>query len=398
MGMTLLPSRFCDESHIREQVLVVVVPSFLRYQTCSSNNLGPSNVVTLISGMSPRGDPDYDEQTHEQKKRTPRRLFSFDSVKSNNSSRRSSPDQETNRNFQFPSNAQEGDSETNFFGADHPGQDTLVEEPTSDVSPAVASSSYTGRARSSTRLGHATPTSTSSRSSSSTLDNAPSVPLTVTRARWENLRQHVLPGRVRPSSPLQKQTSSQASLPRPSANSSTPTKPSGLSRLGFRQVVDLTRDVGDDTRKFGKEILKACAAARYGEVSRSTRDRDGQLSTISLSGTNTSGRKSDYFPQSIASLTSASGSTTMPSLKPLYQVLIFHSRLLPETGRTPLPHESQVLGTLLCPFLTPSKYPIVKEEEEKATAVEAFEKLKIWAPIDEVSCYPNIMKVALTDR
>ena len=348
--------------------------------------------------MSPRDDPGYDEQKHEQKKRIPGRLFSFDSINSNNSSRRSSSDQET-RNFQSPLNptVQEGNKETNFFG--DPGQVTLVEEPLSDIIPAITSSSHTSRARSSTRLGHATPTSTSSRSSSSTLDNAPSVPLTASRARWENLRQQVLPGLVRPSSPLQKQPPSQASLPRPSTSSSTPTKPSGLSRLGFRQVVELTPDVGGG--KFGREILIACAAARYAEVSRLTKDRDGQLSTISLSGTTTSaltGRKSDYFPQSIASLTSASGSTTAPSLKPLYQALIYHSRSSPETGQTPLAHESQVLGTLLCPFLTPSKYPIVKEEEEKATAVEVFKLiLTIWVPIDEVSCCPNIMKMALTD-
>ena len=344
--------------------------------------------------MSPRDDLDSGEQKHEQKKRIPRRLFSFDSIKSNNSSRRSSSDQETPRNFRslLNPNVQESNKEASFFG-DHPGQVTFVEEPISDVNLPITSSSHTGRGRSSTRLEHATPTSISSRSSTSTPDNAPPVPLTATR-RWDNLRQHVLPGRVRPLSPLQKQTSRQGSLPRPSASSSTP-RPSGLSRLGFRQAVELTRDIDDDTRKFGKEILKACAAVRYAEVSRLTKDRDGQLSTISLSGTTTSaGRKSDYFPQSIASLTSTSGSTTAPSLKPLYQVLIYHSRPSSETGQIPLPHESHVLGTLLCPFLTPSKYPIVKEDEEKATAVEAFELIsKIWTPIDEVSCYPNTMKI-----
>ena len=346
--------------------------------------------------MPPRDDPDSDEQKHEQKKRLPRRLFSFDSIKSNNSSRRSSSDQETARNLRPPMNpnVQEGDNVTSFFGGDHPGQVTFVEEPSSDVNPA-------SRGRSSSRMDRATPTSIPSRSSTLTPDNAPSVPLTATRARWENLRQHVLPGRVRPSSPLQKQTLSQGSLPRPTASSSTP-RPSGRSRLGFKQVVvELTRDVDDATRKFGKEILKACAAARYAEVSRLTKDKDGQLSTISLSGTTSSaltGRKSDYFPQSIASFTSASGSATAPSLKPLYRVLIYHSRSSPETGQTTLPHESHVLETLLCPFLTPSKYAVVKREEEKATAVEAFELiLNIWVPIDEVSCYPNIMKIALTD-
>ena len=327
--------------------------------------------------MSPRDDPDSDEQKNEHKRRIPKRLFSFDSIKSNSSSRRSSSDQETTRKFRSPlnPNVQEG-NETNFLGGG-----TFVEEP---ASYANTSSSHTARGRSSTGATH-TPTSVSSRSSTSTPDNTPSVPLTATRARWENLRQHVLPGRVRPSSPLQKQTLSQASIPRPS----------GFSR--FRQVVEPNRDLDDDTRKFGKEILKACATVRYAEGSRLT--RDGQFSTVSMSGSSTSaltGRKSDYFPQSIASLTSTSGSATAPSLKSLYQILIYN-RPSPEKGPTPLPHESHVLGTLLCPFLTPSKYSTVKEEE-KATAVEAFELiLKMWVPIDEVSCYPNIMKMALTD-
>jgi hypothetical protein len=338
--------------------------------------------------MSPRDDSD-DERKHEQKKRNPRRFFSLDSIKSNGSSRRSSSDQETTRNFRSPlnPNVQESDNEANFIGGDHLGQVTFVEEPTSDISP-TTSSSPAGR---SVRLERATPPSISSRSSTPTSDNAPSVPLSATR-RWDNVRQHFLPGRVRPSSPLQKQTPSQASLPRPSASSSTP-RPSGLSRLGFRNVLEPTRDVSDDTRNFGKEVLKACAAARYAEVSRLTKEKDGQLSTISLSGTTTTvltGRKSDYFPQSIALLTSTSGSTTAPSLKPLHKVL--KSGLSPETGQTSLPHESHVLGTLLCPFLTPSKYPIAKQEEEKATAVEVFEILKTWAPIDEVSCYPSVMK------
>ena len=331
--------------------------------------------------MSPRDDPDSDEQKPEQKKRIPRRLFSFDSIRSSSSSRRSSSDQETTKKFRSPlnPNVKDANNETNFFGGV-----TFAEEPASYVNPAIISSSHTGRGRSSTGQERGTHTS-SSRSSTSTPDNA-SVPLTATRARWENLRQHVLPGRGRPSSPLQKQTLSQ---PRHSASSSTLARASGFSRR-IRHVVDLTRDVDDDdSRRLGKEILKACAAVRYAEVSRLTKDRDGQLSTVSLSGTTTSGlsgRKSDYFPQSIASLTSTSGSVTTPSLKSLYQVLIYH-RPSPEKGQTPLPHESHVLGTLLCPFLTPSKYPNLKAEEEKATAVETFELvLKYWVPIDEVSC------------
>lgn len=349
--------------------------------------------------MSARDDPDYDEQkNYEQKKRNPRRLFSFDSLKSSSSSRHSSEHEVTKANSRSPlnpfelSNVQEGDSDTTFLAGDRPEQVTLVEGPIFDVF-----SSPADRSRSSTKLEPIRPISTHS---SSSTDNTPSAPsTTTTRARWENLRQHVLPGLVRPLSP-------QPSAFNPPSRSLTP-KPSGLARLGFRHVVEQAQEVVDDTRKFRKEILKACVAARYAEVSRSPKDRDGQGSTTSLAGTIIStstsgaGRKMDYFPQSIASLTSSmvstsSGSTITPSLKLLYQVLIYHSRPHAETDKrilVYLPLEGHVLGALLCPFLTPSKYPVVQAEEEKAIAVEAFELiLKIWTPIDEVSICPNIMK------
>ena len=356
--------------------------------------------------MPPKDDRDHDEQEKHElpKKPNPRRLFSFDSIKSSNSSSRSSSEHEAKVKFRIPlnpfelSDVQEGHNETR-------DQVILVEEPISDNSSII--SSPADRAQPSTRLEPSTrPTSTSSRSS--TLDSAPSVPSTKTRARWENIRQHVLPGRVHPPNPPQNQTS----LFSLSSRSSTP-KPSGLARLGFRQVVEQTREVGVDTRRFGKEILKACAVARYAEVSRSTKDRDGQISTTSLSGTFASasaaaaGKKTEYFPQSIAAsltspvVSSSSGSPIAPSLKPLYHLLIYHARPSAETGERTLvhlPHESHALGTLLCPFLTPSKYPFVKQEEEKATAMEAFELiLRIWAPVDEVSYCSNIMKIVLTD-
>lgn len=359
--------------------------------------------------MPPRGVLDDDTKSHEQKKRNPRRLFSFDSIKSNNSSRRSSSDNEVPKTlFRSPlntlelSNVQEGVNETKYLANDHPG---FVEEP-ADINP-----TQPDHASSSTRLEPVRPPSISSQHSIP--DNAPSLPSNTAtgRARWDHLRQHVLPGLVRPLTPVQKQTIPQASVSGPPSRPQTP-KPSGLARIGFRQVVEHARDLDNDTRKFGKEILKACAAARYAETTRSTKDKDGQLSaTTTLSGsvasasTATTGKKMDYFPQSIASLAShspstLSGSTISPSLKPLYQVLIYHSRLLAGTGQRifqHLPHESHILGTLLCPFLTPSKYPTVKGEEEKATAVEAFELiLRIWTPIDEVGCCPIIMKIMLT--
>jgi hypothetical protein len=196
----------------------------------------------------------------------------------------------------------------------------------------------------------------------------------------------------------------------PPRSTGTP-KPSRLARLGFKHVVEQARGAVDDTRKFGEEILRACAVARYPEQ-KNAKEKDVSLSSTTLTGTGTNtsshstGKKLDYLrrPQSIASLASSStGSlgSTAPSLRFLYQILFYHAATLTDPTQlisAYLPHENQVLWTLLCPFLSPEKYPASKVDEEQTTAVETFELVsKSWTPFDEVILFPNSPAVMLTD-
>ena len=147
-------------------------------------------------------------------------------------------------------------------------------------------------------------------------------------------------------------------------------------------------------------ILRACAVGRYPEQPRNGKERDASSSstTLTSTGTNTSssnltGKKLDYLrrPQSVVSLASSSTDSlgsTAPSLRFLHQILVYHSAPLRDQKQhvsANLLHENHVLSTLLCPFLTPAKYPGPKVEEEKVTAMEAFELVsKSWVPVDEV--------------
>lgn len=212
-----------------------------------------------------------------------------------------------------------------------------------------------------------------------------------TRARWESLRQHVLPTPIRSMSPPPRPASAQSSIHGTLPMRSTTPKPSRLARLGFKHVVEQARDMVDDTRKLGGEIMRGCAIARYPETQRSSKESQNHGSTVNLTGTTNAGSsRMDYLrrPQSVVSLSATATTSTGsqgPSLRFLYQILVYHSGP-EERGASPhLPHESQVLSTLLCPFLTPTKYPGARLEEETITAMESFELVsRSWTPVDEV--------------
>ncbi|KAF9051397.1 hypothetical protein BJ165DRAFT_1524338 [Panaeolus papilionaceus] len=211
--------------------------------------------------------------------------------------------------------------------------------------------------------------------------------------------------------------------------SGTP-KPSRLARLGFKQVVEHAREVIDDARRFGDEITRACAAARGGasapfETGRG-REREGSAfgSAISLPGGASNlnlnlgmgmgigmgmgmgKRQSLASVSAFSSLGAASGSGAAtappPSLKLLSQILIYNSGPAHGAGGAAgaggaeqafyLPHESLILSTLLCPFLTPTKYPISRLEEEQRMAIEAFELVsKSWVAFDEAANVDRIL-------
>lgn len=196
---------------------------------------------------------------------------------------------------------------------------------------------------------------------SSTSTNATSV----TAARlWGNLRHHVLTPPVRQT-----------------ARSGTP-KGSRFPKLGLKHLVEEVATMQDSMRTFAEAILRACNIARYGEIQKSLREREASAS--SQSG-NSSGRRLDYLrrPHSAASI---SVSTSPPSLRYLYQILVQYSTNI-HVGQTPvqLPHESRILSSLLCPFLSHTNYPFSRLEEEQLTAMDAFELLSDnWTPTEEV--------------
>lgn len=224
------------------------------------------------------------------------------------------------------------------------------------------------------------------------------------KARWEHLRQHVVPGVVSqpPSPPPQIQQST--SLP---PRSQIP-KPSRLARLGFRQVVEHVRDITqDDSRRFAFDVHKACWAARHSEHQKKG-EKEPHAATIGsalylpfMSSTSLipsgpaaaassqihlSGKKHELKrPPSVQSL--AVTSSAIPSLKQLYHTLLHYSAPaadgLPLTSA--LPHEVQVLSTLFVPF-SATVPQSNKVDEERWFAVEAFGVIcKTWNPRDEVS-------------
>ncbi|KAF5379141.1 hypothetical protein D9615_005965 [Tricholomella constricta] len=216
------------------------------------------------------------------------------------------------------------------------------------------------------------------------------------RARWEHLRQHVLPIPIRPATPPPPPAPVAVAQTLP-ARSQTP-KPSRLARLGFRQVVDQAREV-DDTRKFALEIEKVCWSIRFAEPPKVKADPTltgtslhlAFMSNASLASTGTSNvdthahgnRKLELRrPQSVQSLTMASRSVS--SMKPLYQILL-HYGTPSADGKPPppsLPRESLVLSTLLTPFLTSEHGSQL--DQERWTAIEAFEVItRTWAPHNE---------------
>lgn len=328
-------------------------------------------------------------------KRTPRRLFSFDSIKPS-STQRSSVDSS-------PSHAPQGVAA--LPQVDETDRD-LVKSPGGPRDDKMSSRSVGSDKSRRAAARRPTPVMVSIPTRPITPDSLP--PPSPSRARWEHLRQHVLPLPVRPPTPPLAPPTAPPSLAVPQPRSQTP-KPSRLARLGFRQVVEHAREVaGDDTRRFAFEIQKACWSARSTEHHKFKADRELQAGTIGSSlylpfmsttslatggGTSTanlthaSNKKHEMRrPQSVQSL--ALSNRAVPSLKQLYQALL-HYAAPPGLGLSPysnLPHESQVLSTLIGPFLYPREGARV--DEERWFAIESFELIiKTWSPYDEVGLF-----------
>ncbi|KAJ8514624.1 hypothetical protein ONZ45_g7844 [Pleurotus djamor] len=330
------------------------------------------------------------------KKRTPRRLLSFDSIKLGDSSKHSrNQTEDTVTEGWLPNTLTQSPKETpvNF---ERPPPKT----PKSKV-----------RKLPSLPLRAGTP------------EPAPSPSPTV--ARWETVRKHVLTPttEARPQSPQPSVISSSSGFVPP--RSATP-KPSRLARLGFRQVVEQAREAAvDDSRRFTQDIQKACLIAHYGEQSHTTKSRFDRepfgtgVSTLHLpfmintsysmpgsasaSAVNLSKGRELRRPQSIQSLATSASTRPLPTVKPLNQVL-HQASMSPLVTSKPLVLEPMVLSALLAPFL--SREASSRVEEERKVAFEAFELvIKSWPPQDQsvalgrcLWCCKAVMHPSITGR
>ncbi|KAF9010224.1 hypothetical protein BDQ17DRAFT_1235125 [Cyathus striatus] len=222
------------------------------------------------------------------------------------------------------------------------------------------------------------------------------------KARWEHLRQHVLPSSEHPSEtpPTLSQPPSASSRDISFSRPSTP-KISRFPRLGFRHIVEHAREVGD-SRKFGEEVLKACWAARYPDVLKGKVDKDQAtigsalylpfMSTTSITTTSVSSthgvpstKKNDFRAVQASQPSLAAGLRSTPSLRYLHQIIDHHANIIGDAGTfTVFPYENQVLSTLLFPFLSPQM--VLQLEEEQILAVQLFDLIsRTWPPDSEAA-------------
>lgn len=324
----------------------------------------------------------YDETSNTDDKRPkPRRLFSFDSIKSTRSPRPSRPSflfdaphgpRPMNRSV-FPDDQnKDGENTVSSIAKELVGDTDSISY--SIIKPPMSPDQILNK------LEPVRQTSLDSTLTSIHSDTTNTIPIPAPGSkRWDNLRQHVLVHQSRPSTPTQ-----------PLSRPGTP-KPSRLAKFGFKHVVEEARGIEVDTRKFGDDVLRACAIARYGEIQKSSKEREGSTAIVTTVAPIPGVKRLEYLrrPLSIASVSSSSSNTSTPSLRQLFQILVYYSE---NNGglqiSAHLPHESRLLSTLLCPFLMRTRYPITRLDEEQISAVESFELLsKSWRLVNEVRPY-----------
>ncbi|KAF5344076.1 hypothetical protein D9758_008878 [Tetrapyrgos nigripes] len=390
----------------------------------------------------------------EQEPRTPRRLFSFDNVKSG---RRSSSESaasaesapSSSRKFgrgnpkRAPTLNQVSEESTQWLGNDLTSSPKSITPDPSYKQPPLPAS---------TKPRPLPPVLTDTSSQNPTDDLPPPSPSVI---RWDTLRQHV----KKKDSSIPGESSSHTTTPSVTAPSShgrtTPTPKSSrlASRFGLRNVVEQMQSqyattsssthghgighpsvppnpLEEARRQFTIELQKACAAARYFEFGTSTHPyglnfrgetsktnhtnrthnytaSGSALSLPFLSSTSLAQDAAQSQPvnaQTHARVTSEGGNhaglKVMGSIKPLYQVLVQHAQLASATRLpiTHLPIENQILSTLLMPFLRPGcggdqeEQMRMDEGQEQWYALESFEVvMKTWNPPDELLAMERIL-------
>lgn len=231
----------------------------------------------------------------------------------------------------------------------------------------------------------------SSASDLATIDE-PSSP---SRRRWDDLRQHFLPHLPSRAPDARSSFTPPPALqapPRPS----TP-KQFRIPKLGFKQAVEQAQEASvDRNARFADDVLRASRAVRSVESKAQRREREGTLTSFNMSfmssnaslGLSTptsyipSGRaKPVRRPPSLQSTTVSHAPSTAPTL---YSVISYYASVTSSTQHTTivLPHESEVLSTLLLPFMNARSENVLNEHQQ---SMEAFEIIvKTWRAASEL--------------
>ncbi|KAJ3966535.1 hypothetical protein EV361DRAFT_934787 [Lentinula raphanica] len=335
-----------------------------------------------------------DNRTGNNERRTPRRLFSFDSVKSS-STRRSSSDTAHNverkpsKGSLHTLTPEQSEGNGNWMLPD------ITESPR--ATPSRSTTPFSEREKRKGPRPPLPPVVVDATARSVTPDGLP--PPSPSAVRWNSLRQHVLP----PSKSTHSQQSSSASLISINTQAAAASRTGHgkqsskfAQRLGFRNVVDQVKQVMvDEIQQFAQDIQRACMAAHHVEVQPTTKSRIDPLhnavgSTLSLpfiSSSNLAVGGGGSTNPSRIDLRQPSVSSTLLAgrIRPLYQTLINYAGPFAD-GSSPLPHlplESLVMSTLLIPFLTTDSASAT--EEDRWLSIEAFQIiLKTWNPATEV--------------
>lgn len=333
-------------------------------------------------------------------RRAPRRLFSFDSVKSSSTRHSSS---ETTHNVEVevdPKKYSRAPSQaSNYSQAEgnskwtQPGP--LTESP---LSLTPRSTPFGEREK---RKGPRPlpPVLVDATAQSVAPDVVPPPSPSGSSVRWNSIRQHVL--QPQKSVHSQPSSASLASLNTQAAARTAHAKQSSkfAQRLGFRNVVDQAKQVMvDEMHQFATDIQRACMAAHHVELLSSAKSKidpihntvgsslslpfmsSSTLATVASGGGSTNHSRADLRQPSHGPSIVAPG-----RVRPLYQTLLNNAGPFAD-GSTPLPQlplESLVLSTLLIPFLTTERASSM--EEDRWIGIEAFQIItKTWNPTTEV--------------
>ena len=221
------------------------------------------------------------------------------------------------------------------------------------------------------------------------------------RRRWDELRQHFLPQLLSSHAPDARSSSTPPPALQAPPRPSTP-KQFRIPKLGFKQTVEQTQEPSADRMsKFADDILRTSRAVRSVESKAQRREREGTLTSftnMSFMSANASlglSMPSSYLPPSRAkpiqrppSLQSAAGSHPPPAAPTsLYKIISYYASITPSQQRSVivLPHENEVLLTLLLPFLSARSENAL---DEQLQSIDAFEIIvKTWRATSELVAY-----------